>query len=60
MDTRFLRTQIPVWVSRPTADDQIAVSSVSGWMWTLGWLLILLNFFIWSVIGLYEAGRVVF
>lgn len=56
----FWTSSIPVWVSRKTADGDIAAFSISGWLWMLGWILILLNFFIWSFIGLFEAVRVIF
>lgn len=55
----FLTSSVPIWVSRETADGNISHFSVSGWLFLLIALLVLLNFLAWSGIGLYEAVRVI-
>jgi hypothetical protein len=50
---------IPIWVSRPNADGFISQFSVQGWIFMLIWILILINFFLWAGIGIYEAFNLV-
>lgn len=50
--------QIPIWVSRKTADGMTSQFSVPLYLFMIIGLLGVLNFLLWGGIGIYEAARV--
>jgi hypothetical protein len=54
----FWTTKIPIWVSRPTADHEIATWKVSGWIFLIVGCFATINLVLWPIIGVAYATEV--
>jgi hypothetical protein len=55
-----LNMAAPVYVTRKNADSYIASYSMTLWMTLLAMMLVWLNIVVWGIVGLIEAGVVLF
>lgn len=55
----FWTQSIPIWASRPTGNGIVSHFNVSGWMFLVLAVLVLVNAVAWGCIGIYEAVRFV-
>ncbi len=50
---------MPFYVTRKNAEGLSATWSVNAWIGLVLLILLQLNVLLWSIVGIYEAGRVI-